>query len=481
MKDLVPKDSSKASSAGNAEHTKEHAQSTQLLTKKSSFGWVKALLIAVPLALVGVFIVLNTFAATASESYVRDLYTGLLGRTPAASDSGVKYWAKQIDSGKATKAAVYTALYNSTEAKNYRAKLIKSGNYEVPTTGTSSNNTSAGSAATKEVKNSKSAEQCVVAAYSPKTPDPKGKAFWVAQIAKGKTCAEVTSRIQGLLTASTTSRTSSRTNSPKLTPAQCDKKLRKEFRVPEYDKPEKHVGTWLKNQYIRYQGYAAGYRSGQNPKGAGDLGWELGDEGTALLKDVVFCEKTSAQALDIIKSGEGAKKWTAEKQAYFESYEKPIAKVYQDVLRAAIQASGRNYTCWYTSKKTGKQVDMLTDPEYANTIPFYKCFTDIGLPKPPSATGVDLVALYAAGKIDLAGAAQAVQGGAVGVCEEPSENPFAPNTPQPASCGGGSATYTQQELQQAVSEASSQQAEESGAQQSSRGFGAASGTMTNSR
>lgn len=467
---------------GSSEVKTHTAAPTQSLAGKKKFSWLVALPVMVAVAIVGIFIVFNTFAATASESYVRDLYTGLLGRTPATTDSGVKYWAGQIDTGKATKAAVYTALYNSSEAKNYRAKLIKSGNYSVPGAASGQTPSSDKSIPNKTVQNALTAEQCVVNAYKPRTPDAKGKAFWIAQIAKGKTCVDVTNRIQAVISSSTkSSKTTKTTNNAPISAKACKARLIKEFKVPSYDTTDKHVGMWLKNQYIRYQGYAAGYRPGQNPKGQDYQGWELGDEGKELLGKIVNCEMTGKQALDVIKSGEGAKKWTEEKQAYFESYEKPIAKVYQDVLRAAIQASGRNYTCWYTSKKTGKQVDMLTDPEFANTIPFYKCFTDIGLPKPPTVTGVDLVALYAAGKIDLAGAAQAIQGGAVGVCEEPSENPFAPNTPQPASCGGGSATYTQQELQQAVSEASSQQAEESGVQQSSRGFGAASGTMSNTR
>lgn len=457
-----------------ATHT---AASSQSLTSKKKFSWLLALPVVILVALVGVVIVINTFAATRSQQYVVDLYKGLLGRTVTANDSGVQYWAKKIDSGT-SEVAVYTAIYNSSEAKNYRQKLINSGNYSVPGNTGKTQSDQVKDKAVRDKLNTLSNEQCVVAAYKPKTPDAKGKAFWMAQLASGKTCADVTNRIQAIRGTTGNKVTSTSKNRPP-SPAECREGLTHQFDVKPWDTIEKNVQTWLKNQYIHYQGYASGFRPGENTSGTGYAGWALGDNGNALLKKIVDCEITAKEAQATIKAEEGTKLYAAEKQADFEQNELPVIKAMQNLLRQAITTKGGGYTCYYPSKKTGRAVDMLSDPEYANTMPSYICFKELGMRLSPD----EVFAAYRSG-VGIDQIVAAVSAGAQGFCEEANDDGLGGQiggTEDFASCSNGGAYYTAADVSQAQAEHAATAAASNVGSSSRPTYGAPSGTMNNAR
>ncbi len=213
-----------------ATHT---AASSQSLASKKKFSWLLALPVVILVALVGVVIVINTFAATRSQQYVVDLYKGLLGRTVTANDSGVQYWAKKIDSGT-SEAAVYTAIYNSTEAKNYRQKLINNGYGSSGTSG-SGTTRSSGSTSTGTQTSNYAAElawvksQCSALKLSCGTTanENRAKALAANKTTRAKILADLKSLAVG--TKDQTSSKNRDSGSSNISAEACKKKLKKDF------------------------------------------------------------------------------------------------------------------------------------------------------------------------------------------------------------------------------------------------------------
>ncbi len=452
---------------------------SQQLKSKSKFSWLMAIPVAAAVAVVGVLIVLSTFAATAGQEYVRDIYPGLLGRQ--AKTHEMQEWGSKIDSKQASKQAVFSAIYNSNEAKRYREKLIQAGSGKSSTTSSASPTGTSSSVTARAILNKKSNEKCIADAQ---ITDAKGKAYWMAQLASGKTCAQVTDRIEAVRASKNNTGTRTTKDSNKNAPvsaAVCKKRLISQFDVKPWDTIDKNVETWLKDQYIHYQGYSSGYRPGQNTSGTGYAGWTLGDNGNALLSKIVTCEITAKQALESIKAEPGTKQYADEKQASFEQYELPVVKAMQNLLRQAIAASGKNYTCTYPSKKNpGKTVDMLNDPEYANSIPSRRCFKDMGIELPKD----DLVQAYRNG-VSIDQIVAAVQGGATGFCVAANDDGMGGTiggTEDYASCSGGGSYYTAADVSQAQAENAATAESNNGQAGSSRPtYGAPSGTMNNYR
>ncbi len=489
MKDTTPKDTTKASE-GHAE-TKAHAPSSPLLDKKSSFGWARALLIAIPLALVGMFIVFSSFAATASQTYVIGLYEGMLGRkNVSANDSGVKFWAGQIDSGKATKAAVYTAIYNTNEAKAWREKLVKAGygtaNYTPPGTSTTSSskikdtNTpqAVQKTTTQLTKCKKTTTECVTEIYISvlgRKPDSKGLAYFVSQVDnKKRTLADVYSALKyskekAVATAPTGTKSTKPPSNTRATVSakQCKDRIDKQFPGDLGDSgwkdrgdAAKRVGWKVGDAYLRYTGSYSGYRkpySGPGYQYSSEFSsGGFSAEGKVWIDKIVNCEVTWNQFVETIKNSADAKKWSDSKKDFSEQYEKPVAQAYGSILKAAIAAKGGSYTCWYSDPK-GDVRDWFTIPEYANKVPPYQCFSDLGLPKPLSAQGgADLPSLIAAGGVSIDDAISAINGGAAGFCQAGSDPssafPVPGSTDDLPSCQGGGSFYTQTDVTTAASQ-----------------------------
>ena len=456
MKDLVPKETSKAASAGNTRNTKEHAQSTQLLSKKSSFGWAKALLIAIPLALVGVFIVLNTFAATASEIYVRDLYTGLLGRTPATSDSGVKYWASRIDSGKSTKAAVYTAIYNSSEAKNYRDKLIKSGNYAVPTTPvTPAEQARQGAGDSKKPITGKATAAQIAAqtawvksAYKEvfgREIDQAGLNYWVDQLTKqGKTQADVRKFFNDKKTADGAKNAKSAKTNVKLTAKQCRAQLIKDggfaTGVQTYFTDKVIAESIVRDAYIAYTNHS---------------GWEFNSEMWKQVDLVQSCQKTKNQLAAELKASPDGQARTAKDKEFVENVRGPINDTYMEIFIAAWEAKGRKFTV-VPFQLSAEGVEYCTSfmntykPGSGKLIPYY-CFRNVGLNDQGDNGSMNQYWEHQVkiGMISVEEAISAIQSKSAGVCPRNVNGDDAKVEEIFPSCAGGGQFISQEDLSSA--------------------------------
>lgn len=452
MKDTTPKDTTKASE-GHAE-AKAHAPSSPLLSKKSSFGWARALLIAIPLALVGIFIVFNTFAATASETYVRDLYTGLLGRTPATTDSGVKYWATRIDNGKSTKAAVYTAIYNSSEAKSYRDKLIKSGNYSVPgaTPTTPAQQAKQGASDSKKpVTGTATAAQVAAQTAWVKTAykevfgrdiDKAGLAFWVDQLTKrGKSQAEVRKVFNDKKTAADAKSAKSGKPSAKLTAKQCRAQLLKDggyaSGVHTYFTDKVIAETIVRDAYIAYTTHS---------------GWELTSEMWKQVDLVQNCQKTKKQLAAELKASPDGQARTTKDKDFVENVKGPINDAYMQIFIAAWEAKGRKFTV-VPFQLSAAGVEYCTNfmrtykPGSGKLIAYY-CFRNVGLDDlgGNGAMNEYWEAQVRAGQVDVGGAVAAISSKSAGVCPRNVDGNDAAIEEIFPSCAGGGQFISAEDL-----------------------------------
>ncbi len=453
MKDKAPKGASKSTSTGNAEHSKEHAQSTQLTPKKSSFGWAKALFISIPLALVGVFIVLSTFAATASESYVRDLYTGLLGRTPATTDSGVKYWASRIDSGKSTKAAVYTSIYNSAEAKNYRDKLIKSGNYAVPTTPvTPAQQAKQGAGDSKKpITGTATAAQVatqtawVKSAYKQvfgREIDQTGLAYWVNQLTKqGKTQAAVRKFFNDKKIADDAKSAKNTKSTAKLTAKQCRAQLLK-------------AGGYTNDDgYRTNEDIARGIVRDSYYSNTGREGWELSSEMVKQAKLVESCQKTRKQLAAELKASPAGQAYAAKQKDFEENVRKPINDAYMQIFIAAWEAKGRKFT-EVPFQLSAAGVEYCTNfmneykPGSGKLIAHY-CYRNVGLNDlgGNGAMNEYWESMVRANQVSVGEAVAAISSKSAGVCQRNVYGDDAVYEQIFPSCAGGGQFISQEDLE----------------------------------
>lgn len=172
MKDTTEKE---APTSQGSQEAHAHTSAAPLLKKNRTFGWLQAAIIAIPLVLVGVFIVLNTFAATLSPhtKAVQDIYWSLLHRRPAADDNGVQYWAKKLDAGT-SQAAVESAIKNTAEYKSKHSTTPPAQDGKKTTT----NNPQLTDA------QADAAVRAIYKKYHQK-PDTTGLAYWKKQLTSG--------------------------------------------------------------------------------------------------------------------------------------------------------------------------------------------------------------------------------------------------------------------------------------------------------
>lgn len=442
---------------GSSEVKTHTAAPAQSLAGKKKFSWLVALPVMVAVAIVGIFIVFNTFAATASESYVRDLYTGLLGRTPATTDSGVKYWATRIDNGKSTKAAVYTAIYNSSEAKSYRDKLIKSGNYSVPgatpTTpaqqakqgASDSRKPVTGTATTAQVAAQTAWVKSAYKEVFGREIDKTGLAFWVDQLTKrGKSQADVRKVFNDKKTADDAKSAKSSKPTAKLTAKQCRAQLLKDGGYsPGLD-------SYFTNKTI-----AQGIVRDSYYSNTGKEGWELTSEMVKQVELIENCQKTRKQLAAELKASPAGQAHTSKEKDFVENVKGPINDAYMEIFVAAWEAKGRKFTV-VPFQLSQQGVEYCTNfmnsykPGSGKLIAHY-CFRNVGLNDlgGNGAMNEYWESQVRTGQVDIGGAVAAISSKSAGICPRNVDGNDAAVEEIFPSCAGGGQFISQEDLSSA--------------------------------